>query len=114
MGPSNQQTKKFSQEHLWKISQLHWLGHVSRMEDDRPVKSLLLGELTEGIRPVGRPKLRYKDTCKSMLKCGNALGKWKAKVENRIFLLTRYKTRTIIDPTIPSKLSKELKTENTA
>ena len=65
-------------------SRLRWLGHVSRMEDDRPVKSLLYGELTEGTRPVGRPKLRYKDTCKSALKCGgNALGQWKAKVENR-------------------------------
>ena len=64
-------------------SRLRWLGHVSRMEDDRPVKSLLYGELTEGTRPVGRPKLRYKDTCKSALKCGNALGQWKAMVENR-------------------------------
>ena len=64
-------------------SRLRWLGHVSRMEDDRPVKSLLYGELTEGTRPVGRPKLRYKDTCKSALKCGNALGQWKTKVENR-------------------------------
>ena len=44
-------------------SRLRWLGHVSRMEDNRPVKSLLYGELTEGTRPVGRPKLRYKDTC---------------------------------------------------
>ena len=55
-------------------SRLRWLGHVSRMEDDRPVKSLLYGELTEGTRPVGRP--RYKDTCESTLKCGNALGQW--------------------------------------
>ena len=53
------------------------------MEDDRPVKSLLHGELTEGTRPVGRPKFRYKDTCKSVLKCDNALGQWKAKVGNR-------------------------------
>ena len=29
------------------------------MEDDRPVKSLLYGELTEGTRPVGRPKLTW-------------------------------------------------------
>ena len=64
-------------------SRLRWLGNVSRMEDDRPVKSLLHGELIEGTRPVGRPKLRYKDTCKSALKYGNALGQWKAKVENR-------------------------------
>ena len=53
------------------------------MEDDLPVKSLLYGELRQGTRPVGRPKLRYKDTCKSALKCGNAHGQWKAKVENR-------------------------------
>ena len=53
------------------------------MEDNRPVKSLLYGELTEGTRPVGRPKLRYKDTFKGALKCGNALGQWKAMVENR-------------------------------
>ena len=52
------------------------------MEDNRPVKSLFYGELTEGTRPVGRPKFRYKDTCKSALKCGNALGQWKAMVEN--------------------------------
>ena len=63
-------------------SRLRWLGHVSRMEDNRPVKSLLYGELTEGTRPVGRPKLRYKDTFKSALRCGNALGQWKAMVEN--------------------------------
>ena len=43
-------------------SRLRWLGHVSRMEDDRPVKSLSYGESTEGTRPVGRPKLRYTDT----------------------------------------------------
>ena len=42
----------------------------------------LLTEVIEGTRPVGRPKLRYKDTCKSALKCGNTLGQWKAKVEN--------------------------------
>ena len=46
-------------------SRLRWLGHVSRMKDTRPVKSLLYGELTEGTRPVGRPKLRYRDTFKS-------------------------------------------------
>ena len=32
------------------------------MNDDRPVKSLLYGELDKGTRSVGRPILRYKDT----------------------------------------------------
>ena len=37
-----------------------WLGHVSRMGDNRPMKSLLYGKLAEGTRPVGCSKLRYK------------------------------------------------------
>ena len=49
----------YTKEILLVRSRLRWLGHMSRMEDNRPVKSLLYGELTEGTRPVGRPKLRY-------------------------------------------------------
>ena len=64
-------------------SWLRWLGHVSRMDNERPVKAWLYGELVESTRPVGRPKLRYKITCKSALKCGDVLGQWKSKVENR-------------------------------
>ena len=44
----------------------------------------MYGELTEGTRPLGRPKLRYKDTCTSALKCSDALEQSKTKVENRI------------------------------
>ena len=61
-------------------SQLRWLGHVLRMEGDRPVKYLLYGEFNEGIR---RPKQGYKDKSKSALKCGNVLEHWKSKVENQ-------------------------------
>ena len=43
-------------------NRLRLLGHVCRMDNNRPVKSLLYGELDNGTRPVGRPKLRYKDT----------------------------------------------------
>lgn len=43
-------------------NRLRWLGHVSRMEDERPVKVLLFGELNDGKRPFGRPKIRYKYT----------------------------------------------------
>ena len=49
----------YTKEILLVRSRLRWLGHMSRMEDNRPVKSLLYGELTEGTRPVGRRKLRY-------------------------------------------------------
>ena len=47
------------------------------------LKSLLYGELAEGARPVGRLKLRYKDTSKNALKCGEVLDHWKTKVETR-------------------------------
>ena len=64
-------------------SRLRWLGHVSRMDDDRPVKALMYGELDKGTRPVGRPKLRYKDTCKSVLKSGRILDRWQDLVVDR-------------------------------
>ena len=65
-------------------NRLQWLGHVSRMDDDRPVKSLLYGELESGTRPIGRPKLRYKDTCKSVLKLGGVLFNWQNLVDDRV------------------------------
>ena len=50
-----------------------WLGHICRMDDDRQVKALLHSELFHGSRPVGRPHLRFKDTCENPLKCGRVL-----------------------------------------
>ena len=64
-------------------SRLRWLGHVSRMDDDRPVKTLMYGELDKYTPPVGRPKLRYKDTCKSVLKSGRFLDRWQDLVVDR-------------------------------
>ena len=75
---------------MWKIlkiiltrSHLRWLGHASRMENGRPVKALLYGKLDKGICPVGRPKLRYKDTCKSALKSVGILNEWQQVVYDR-------------------------------
>ena len=64
-------------------SRLRWLGHASRMDGDKPVKALLYGELANGSRPVGRPQLRFKDTCKSVLKCGGVLDQWRNVFGNR-------------------------------
>ncbi|KAL8568560.1 hypothetical protein ACOMHN_058497 [Nucella lapillus] len=47
-----------------------WLGHVSRMQDGRLPKDILLCELATGSRPTGRPALRYKDVCKRDFKTG--------------------------------------------
>ena len=64
-------------------NRLRWLGHVGRMDNDRPVKELLFGELEDGTRQVGRPLLRYKDTLKDILKRANVLHNWKNYINNR-------------------------------
>ena len=61
----------FSMYSLLKQRRMRWLGHVVRMESGRIPKDLLYGELVLGSRPVGRPKLRYKDVCKRDLKALN-------------------------------------------
>ena len=48
---------------LIKQRRLRWLGHVRRMDDGRIPKDLLYGEIAEAKRPVGHPKLRFKDVC---------------------------------------------------
>ena len=63
---------------------LRWLGHVSRMDDGRIPKDLLYGELATGLRPTGRPTLRFKDVCKRDMKVGNInLAGWKALAADR-------------------------------
>ena len=57
--------------------------HIFRMDDNRPVKVLLHSKLFHGSRPGSRPYLRFKDTCKSTLKCDDVLDLWKTIVENR-------------------------------
>ena len=44
--------------------------------------SLLYGELAEGSRPVRRPRLRYKDICKRVIKLsGIDVNKWESYVD---------------------------------
>ena len=56
---------------------LRSLGHVRRMKDDRIPKDQLYRQLEYGSRPVGRPKLRYRDLCKRhMNTIGLAVDNW--------------------------------------
>lgn len=67
-----------------RVSRLRWLGHVYRMDDARLPKSVLYGELSEGTRPVGRPKLRFKDSCKRALEdFGVPICNWEQVAVNR-------------------------------
>ena len=51
-----------------KRRRLRWLGHVTRMENNRIPKELHYGELASGKRPTGRSQLHFKDVCKPDLK----------------------------------------------
>ncbi|KAL8586585.1 hypothetical protein ACOMHN_053938 [Nucella lapillus] len=65
-------------------SQLRWSGKLVCMRDSRLPKQLFYGELTEGHRPSGRPKLRYKDTLKkSLQKCDIDEEQWEFLATNR-------------------------------
>ena len=46
---------------------LRWYGHVSR-RDDSHITRTVLDMVVEGVRPRGRPKLRYMDTIRRDIK----------------------------------------------
>ena len=53
---------------LLKMAQLRWIGHVTRMPDERLPKKILYGELQVGQRSHGGQKKWYKETLKASLK----------------------------------------------
>ena len=80
-----EKAKMPSAEEIIITNQLRWTGHVTRMSDDRIPKAVFFGELRKGTRPLGAPKLRYKDVLKRHLKNTNELNDWRRKAEDRIF-----------------------------
>ena len=60
-------------------AQLRWVGHLARMEDTRIPKAVFFGQLSSGKRPIGRPRLCYKDTLQQNLKtCGITPDGWES------------------------------------
>ncbi|KAG7296408.1 hypothetical protein JYU34_021562 [Plutella xylostella] len=49
---------------ILKQRRLQWLGHVQRQDTERLPRRVMLGQLANATRPVGRPLLRFKDSCK--------------------------------------------------
>uniref|UniRef100_A0A8C4Q2U1 Reverse transcriptase domain-containing protein n=1 Tax=Eptatretus burgeri TaxID=7764 RepID=A0A8C4Q2U1_EPTBU len=55
-------------EYILMQAQLHWSGHLTRMEDHRIPKALFYGQLKFGQQSRGGQRKRYKDVLKSTLK----------------------------------------------
>ena len=69
---------------LLRQRRLRWIGHVHRMDEGRIPKQLLYGELAQGKRPVGRPKLRFKDVVKrDMQAIGLPIDSWETLASDR-------------------------------
>ena len=64
--------------------QLRWTGHVVSMNDLRLPKQVLFGELANGTRQRGRPKLRFKDTPKNVTRHRGMLPGWGDTALDRI------------------------------
>ena len=63
---------------------LRWAGHINRMDDSRLPKQILYSQLKEGVRGIGRPRLRFKDTVKRNLKDKKIpVGSWQSLSRNR-------------------------------
>jgi hypothetical protein len=73
-----------------KFNRLRWAGHVHRMTRGRLPHTLLHSVLKEGTRPIGRPRLRYKDVLKRDLRDFNInTTTWTSTCSDRV--MWRYK-----------------------
>ncbi|XP_048001407.1 uncharacterized protein LOC125238175 [Leguminivora glycinivorella] len=69
---------------ILKQRRLRWLGHVYRMGPERLPREVLLGEIADAKRPVGRPMLRFKDSCKrDMQSFSINLDSWETRASMR-------------------------------
>ena len=93
---------------------LHWLGHVKRMDPGRIPKDLLYGELVEGSRHAGRPKLRFKDVCKrDMKRCNIDSNSWESILKPILETNCQARCKVCRRGTDHSRLRQEEQTEGT-
>ena len=68
--PDTEVLKRAGNQSLYPIlrsRRLRWLGHVARMNNSRIPKQILYGCLYEGTHEAERPKLRFRDQCKTSM-----------------------------------------------
>ncbi|KAG7304556.1 hypothetical protein JYU34_011506 [Plutella xylostella] len=69
---------------MLKQRRLRWLGHVHRMAPERLPRQVMLSEIADVKRPVGRPILRFKDACKrDMNSFGIQIDGWEERADMR-------------------------------
>jgi hypothetical protein len=66
-----------------KSRRMRWAGHVARMGEERVVHRVLVGK-PEGKRPLGRPRLRWKENIKmDVQEVGGGRGDWMELAQHR-------------------------------
>ena len=79
-----QKTESVSAETICSQNHLRWLGHVTRMSDERLPKQFLIGELFQGSRTVGGQRKRFKDQASGVLRsCHISPGQLEALTSDR-------------------------------
>ncbi|KAI8502470.1 hypothetical protein Bbelb_200580 [Branchiostoma belcheri] len=73
----------YRQEVYLEQRRLRWLGHVSRMDQSRLPHQVLYGQLADGKRDRGRPKLRFVDVCRRDLKSFHIGAAWESLAMDR-------------------------------
>jgi hypothetical protein len=66
-----------------KSRKMRWAGHVARVGEGSGVHRFLVGK-PEGMRPLGRPRLRWEDNIKRDLQeVGGGCGDWMERAQER-------------------------------
>ena len=88
---SNQELRDLYNVHHIKAKRLQWMGHVMRSDDKSILKEIWNGK-PSGKRPLGRPRLRWRDQVYREL---NVLGNYDVDGATQDRIVWRAKSRSV-------------------